>query len=108
MLKATIERNDNVDINYPNLYTFIKENPIGIVGAKVPVFEPNHVRRFLLEAPDEEYLFAKVTFSECIFFCKCTCNSKGSKMLLFYENFSATSNQLFQLFLSSVTLCTKF
>lgn len=60
MLKTTIQRNNNVNIEYPKLISLLKKNSVGFEPKKSKVFEPDEVRRFLAEADDFHYLAAKV------------------------------------------------
>lgn len=60
MLRATILRNDEVDINYPNLASFLKNSAAGCEIKKINIFQPEEIQRFLSEAEDYEYLAMKV------------------------------------------------
>lgn len=65
MLRTTIEKNHNIDINYPKLLSLLKKFAVGYTAKKSNVFEPNEIDKFLSEAPDNEFLATKVTF--CMF-----------------------------------------
>ena len=60
MLKSTIQQYHNVNIDYPRLTSFLKKNGAGFVQKKSNVFLPEHILKFLKEAPDETYLDLKV------------------------------------------------
>lgn len=60
MLKTTIERNDRVDVNYSKLNSLLKDSSVGFIAKKSNVFQPEQIRRFLVEAPDSDFLIVKV------------------------------------------------
>lgn len=61
MLKKTLSHNDNVDIGtFSRLLEFIKKNSVGFESEKFKVFTPEEINRFLVEAPDHDYLLMKV------------------------------------------------
>lgn len=55
-----IQRQDNVHIDYPKVKSLLKEKSVGYIPKKAFVFKPEHLRRFLLEAPDDDFLAVKV------------------------------------------------
>lgn len=61
MLRTTIQRNHNVDINYPKLHTLLKKYSVGFKPKKSNVFEARDIASFLSEAPDDAFLVIKVT-----------------------------------------------
>lgn len=65
MLRTSIQTNHNVDINYPKLQTFLKKASVGYRAKKSKGFQPSEIRNFLCNAPDKEFLAAKVTFFMC-------------------------------------------
>ena len=62
MLKSTIQNNHNVDIAYVRLIAFLKQNGKGFVQKKSEVFNPEDVRKFLVDAPDDTFLDLKVDY----------------------------------------------
>ncbi|KAG4075569.1 hypothetical protein HA402_003394 [Bradysia odoriphaga] len=61
MLKATLKLYDDVDIgNYMKLCAWLKKKSAHYVANKAAVFEPQEIRRFFNEAPDELWLDVKV------------------------------------------------
>jgi hypothetical protein len=64
MLKATLLAYHNVDISkYEKLTSFLKQNATGYQPKKAKIFLKEDIDKFLLSAPDEQYLMKKV----CIF-----------------------------------------
>lgn len=61
MLKKTLGRYNNVDISKnKRLLAFLKEKSIGYDRKKCKVFSLEEISRFLLDAPDDDYLAMKV------------------------------------------------
>lgn len=61
MLKATFISNHNVNIGeYRRLGAFLKEKNDGYQSTKSNVFTAEEIQKFLLEAPEPEYLGIKV------------------------------------------------
>ncbi|CAH1126098.1 unnamed protein product [Ceutorhynchus assimilis] len=61
MLKTTLNLNDNVDISrYLKLRAFLKKKSLGYQAKKSRVLEMEHIEKFLLEAPDDDFLSTKV------------------------------------------------
>ncbi|XP_033222470.1 uncharacterized protein LOC117176340 [Belonocnema kinseyi] len=60
MLKCTMNLNEKVDLGkYKELKTFLKKSSKGVWNKKSKIFTSHQVRRFLTEAPDEQFLAAK-------------------------------------------------
>lgn len=66
MLKTTIQRNDNINIEYPKLLSQLKKNAVGFNAKKTKVFLPDEIRRFFTEADDLQHLCSKVNIG-CTF-----------------------------------------
>lgn len=63
MLKTTVRNFHNVDITkYKRLTAYLTKNSKGYQPLKSKTLEPQHVERFLSEAPDDQYLSVKVSF----------------------------------------------
>ncbi|CAH1126096.1 unnamed protein product [Ceutorhynchus assimilis] len=61
MLKTTLNVNENVDISrYLKLRAFLKKKSLGYQAKKSRVLEMEHIEKFLLEAPDKDFLSTKV------------------------------------------------
>lgn len=61
MLRATTIKQLNIDIrNFKKLSTFLKTNSVGVKKEKSKTFTRDEVTKFLIDAPDETYLFLKV------------------------------------------------
>ena len=61
MLKSTLLSYHNIDISkYPKLMPYLKRNSIGYQPKKAKIFHHEDMDRFLLEAPDEQFLMKKV------------------------------------------------
>lgn len=68
MLKATINSKHNVDLaRYTRLVAFLKKQNLGFQSKKSNVFTAEEIRKFLMEAPDAEYLGVKVQRSFDVF-----------------------------------------
>lgn len=63
MLKSTIQRQNNIDITYPEVTSFIKKCALGF-RPQTNVFQPKELQRFFAESNDYEYLAVKVRDSE--------------------------------------------
>lgn len=63
MLRTTIQRNDNIDITYPEVTSLLKKSAVGFVQQRLKsnVFQPNDLQRFFNEAKDIEFLAVKVS-----------------------------------------------
>lgn len=69
MLKTMLKLRNNIDIStYTRCMSFLKFQSSGYKCKKSLTLTSEQIKRFLLEAPDQEYLFTKVSFS-----CKCEC-----------------------------------
>ena len=63
MLKTTLRVYDNVDIApYHSVIAFLKKEHKGYVPKQSKVLSPEHVKKFITEAPDERYLDIKVSY----------------------------------------------
>lgn len=61
MLKATLLAKNGVDIGkYEKVTAFLKKQSFGYVAKQSKTFTREEINKFLLEAPDEKYLMAKV------------------------------------------------
>lgn len=61
MLKNTILCNHNVNIGlYTRLIAFLNKKRIGFQSKKSNIFTAEEIKKFLMEAPDAEYLVIKV------------------------------------------------
>ncbi|KAL7298012.1 hypothetical protein TKK_0009020 [Trichogramma kaykai] len=61
MLRSVILTKHNVNIHdFSPLLEFLKTNSKGYVPKKAEILEPEHIRRFLTDAPDDKYLVVKV------------------------------------------------
>lgn len=66
MLRTMLQREKNVDISkYEKLKAYIKKVNVGYKPKKANVFAASEVKRFLIEAPDEDYLSVKVRKKKC-------------------------------------------
>ncbi|KAJ6650165.1 hypothetical protein Bhyg_05410 [Pseudolycoriella hygida] len=60
MLKSKMIANHNIDISrYSRLLTFVKTKNVGFQSKQTSVFTPEEIKKFLLEAPDSEFLVIK-------------------------------------------------
>lgn len=67
MLKLTLLVYENIDISkFGNLIYFLKQKSTGYKTKKFKVFNATEIERFLLQAPDEDYLLMKVIF-KCLY-----------------------------------------
>lgn len=67
MLRSTISIKNNVDISrYAKLMAYLKRKSVGYKAKKSKAFSKNEVVKFLVTAPDEEFLLMKVL--NCDFF----------------------------------------
>lgn len=63
MLKATLSVKHDVDIKtYTKVNAFLKKQSTGYVAKKSKTFDLQEIENFLVNAPDEIYLMAKVRF----------------------------------------------
>lgn len=69
MLKATIQKNNEIDISYPELKSFLRVTSSGYLPQKYNVFQPDEIRQFLSEADDNEFLVVKVICTQYDFLC---------------------------------------
>ncbi|KAJ6642429.1 hypothetical protein Bhyg_07377 [Pseudolycoriella hygida] len=60
MLKATIQRNHNISIEYPKVVAKLKINSVYHRPKKAKIFEDVEIAEFLSEADDLKYLAAKI------------------------------------------------
>jgi len=61
MLRSTIHTNYNININsYDKLMAFLKQNSKGFKSKKSSILPPDKIHKFLMEAPDHQYLAIKV------------------------------------------------
>ena len=61
MLRSVIQSNHNVNMaNYKKLIAYLKKISVGYKPKQAKVFDPVDLRRFLVEADDDEHLLAKV------------------------------------------------
>lgn len=68
MLKATMNVKNDVDIGrYFKLRAFLKRKSEGYKAKKSRVFEKQDITKFILEAPDNDYLLAKVSSASNIY-----------------------------------------
>lgn len=68
MLRTMLNIKKNVDIStYCKLKSFLKLKSSGYKPKKAKILTSEEMKTFLLEAPDEEYLFTKVSFSKVPF-----------------------------------------
>lgn len=62
IIKSLININHNIDISkYKKLQALLKRKSEGYVGKKSKIFSPEQLKTFIDEAPDEIYLFIKVS-----------------------------------------------
>ncbi|KAJ6634976.1 hypothetical protein Bhyg_13558 [Pseudolycoriella hygida] len=60
MLKSKMIANHNIDISrYSRLLSFVKTKNVGFQSKQASVFTPEEIKKFLLEAPDSEFLVIK-------------------------------------------------
>ncbi|KAJ6642114.1 hypothetical protein Bhyg_07060 [Pseudolycoriella hygida] len=60
MLKSKMIANHNIDISrYSRLLTFVKTKNVGFQSKQASVFTPEEIKKFLLEAPNSEFLVIK-------------------------------------------------
>lgn len=60
-LRGTIELKNNVDIsNYDKLRAYLKNQSVGFTPKKSKILSDEHIKQFLLYAPDYKFLFTKV------------------------------------------------
>lgn len=62
MLRTMLQIKENVDIKYPKLIAFLKRQNQGYKPNKAKTFSREEVNKFLLEAPDDNYLLMKVRY----------------------------------------------
>jgi hypothetical protein len=87
MLKATIKTKNNVHIEtYPKLISFLKRNAVGHKSKKSKIFTASNIEIFLNEAPDCDFLAAKVS----MIFTRNIC----AKTTLFYYNYNISYSPL--------------
>ena len=70
MLRSVLNVRENIDIKFPKLEAFLKRQSTGYVSKKSLTLERDEISRFLVEAPDRDYLNLKVSFLNskiCIF-----------------------------------------
>lgn len=70
MLRSVLNVRENIDIKFPKLVAFLKRQSTGYVSKKSLTLERDEISRFLVEAPDRDYLHMKVSFLNskiCIF-----------------------------------------
>jgi hypothetical protein len=61
MLKTMLLTHDNVDISsYAIVQSFMKQNSKGHIPKQAKIFTIEEIKRFLLNAPDDNYLAYKV------------------------------------------------
>lgn len=61
MLKTKIIVHQNINIGrYSRLIAFVKQKNIGYKPKQATVFQPDEIKKFLLDAPDSEFLGVKV------------------------------------------------
>jgi integrase len=64
MLKATLRAYHAIDLeSYPSLHPYLKQNSVGHMPKKASIFQQKEIDKFLIEAPDEQFLMRKVMFS---------------------------------------------
>ena len=64
MLKSTLRLKQNVDIgNYPKVRAYLKRQNEGYTPKKSRVLEKEQILQFIKEAPDQKFLFTKVSYS---------------------------------------------
>lgn len=82
MLKSKLIANHNIDIaRYSRLIAFLKRKNVGFEPKQASVFTPEEIKKFLLDAPDSEFLVVKVT----IFFRLCVKNFSLKKHDYFFR-----------------------
>ena len=63
MLKKTLLAYHNVNIsNYRKVTPFLKQNQVGYKPKKAKIFTKEQIDKFLLTAPDDDFLMKKVCF----------------------------------------------
>lgn len=62
MLRTMIQIKDNIDIKYPKLIAFLKRQNAGYKPNKAKTFTREEINTFLMEAPDDVFLFMKVRY----------------------------------------------
>lgn len=62
MLRSTILIKEDIDIKYPKLIAFLKKLGAGHKAKKAIVFSREEINKFIVEAPDDQYLMVKVYF----------------------------------------------
>lgn len=63
MIKKVLIRDHNIDIGkYKRLTSYLGNNAKGFKSKQSARLLPDHIKRFILEAPDDEFLFTKVSF----------------------------------------------
>lgn len=65
MLRTIIQKNDNYNINYPKVRSFLKDSAVGFEPRKSDVFRLDDLLRFLCEAEDDACLDVKVRYTAC-------------------------------------------
>ena len=69
MLKSTLFAYQNIDLTkYPTVVPFLKRNSVGYKPKKAMIFQHKDIDRFLLEAPDDDFLMKKVSFLLIFYF----------------------------------------
>ncbi|XP_050516507.1 uncharacterized protein LOC126891373 [Diabrotica virgifera virgifera] len=60
MLRTMLQIKENVDIKYPKVIAFLKRQNQGYKANKAKTFSREEVNKFLLDAPDDNYLLMKI------------------------------------------------
>lgn len=82
MIKATLRSNDNIDItSWSKLLDFLKRKNVGYKPTRATTFTEQQLETFMNEAPDEQWLDAKVRIEE---YRICSAMTFDSKLLLHY------------------------
>lgn len=63
MLRATIQKNHDIDITDPEIKSFLKTSSFAYLPRKCVAFRPDEIKRFLSEAADNEFLAFKVSIA---------------------------------------------
>lgn len=83
MLKTTILCKHDIDISKDTkLLTFLKQKSVGFVSKKSTVFTSAEIQKFMVDAPDDNYLATKVYNSSYLYNRIIICAFKKKKNYL--------------------------
>lgn len=69
MLKSTLNIKNDIDIStYPKLKAFLKRRSSGYKAKKAKILTADQINKFIVNAPNEEYLFLKVSHYSLLIF----------------------------------------